>query len=54
VYLLSVTSTLRIANGRTFEKFLLAADGSVISRFRPGVEPQDPRLVTAIEQVVGA
>ena len=37
-----------------FEKFLLAADGSVISRFRPGVEPQDPRLVTAIEQVVGA
>ena len=37
-----------------FEKFLLAADGTVISRFRPGVEPQDPRLVTAIEQAVGA
>lgn len=37
-----------------FEKFLVAADGTVISRFRPGVEPQDPRLVTAIEQVVGA
>jgi len=37
-----------------FEKFLIAADGTVLSRFRPGVEPQDPRLVTAIEQVVGA
>ena len=37
-----------------FEKFLVAADGTVISRFRPGVEPQDPRLVTAIEQVVGS
>ncbi|WP_134740620.1 glutathione peroxidase [Nocardioides sp. 503] len=32
-----------------FEKFLLAADGSVVARFNPGVEPQDPALVTAIE-----
>jgi glutathione peroxidase len=32
-----------------FEKFLLAADGSVVARFNPGVEPQDPTLVTAIE-----
>ena len=37
-----------------FEKFLLAADGAVVSRFRPGVEPQDPRLVDAIEKLVGA
>lgn len=35
-----------------FEKFLVAADGTVISRFRPGVEPQDPVLVSAIEAVV--
>ncbi|WP_193613063.1 glutathione peroxidase [Nocardioides lijunqiniae] len=32
-----------------FEKFLLAADGSVVARFNPGVEPQDPTLVTAIK-----
>lgn len=31
-----------------FEKFLVAPDGSV-TRFRPGVEPQDPALVSAIE-----
>ena len=36
-----------------FEKFLLAADGTVVSRFSPGVEPQDPRLVTAVEEIVG-
>lgn len=36
-----------------FEKFLLAADGAVLARFRPGVEPSDPRLVTAVEQAVG-
>ena len=35
-----------------FEKFLVAADGTVLSRFRPGVEPQDPRIVTAVEAVV--
>jgi glutathione peroxidase len=32
-----------------FEKFLIAADGTVISRFRPKVEPGDERLVDAIE-----
>jgi len=31
-----------------FEKFLLAPDGAV-TRFRPGVEPQDPAIVSAIE-----
>ncbi len=32
-----------------FEKFLLAGDGRVVARFNPGVEPQDPLLVEAIE-----
>ena len=32
-----------------FEKFLLAADGTVVARFRPKVEPEDPRLVDAVE-----
>jgi glutathione peroxidase len=36
-----------------FEKFLVAADGTVISRFRPQVEPSDPRIVDAIERMVG-
>ncbi len=36
-----------------FEKFLIAADGTVVARFSPGVEPQDPRLVTAVEEIVG-
>ena len=31
-----------------FEKFLVAPDGS-ITRFRPGVEPEAPELVEAIE-----
>ena len=31
-----------------FEKFLVAPDGSV-TRFRPGVEPEDPAIVSAIE-----
>ena len=31
-----------------FEKFLVAADGTVIARFSPGVEPDDPRLVDAV------
>jgi len=31
-----------------FEKFLVAPDGSV-TRFRPGVEPEAPELVEAIE-----
>lgn len=36
-----------------FEKFLVAADGTVVSRFRPQVEPTDPRIVDAIERMVG-
>ena len=32
-----------------FEKFLVAPDGSVIGRFRPMTEPEDPELVAAIE-----
>jgi glutathione peroxidase len=42
-------------NGRTgdivwnFEKFLLAADGEVLARFDPRVEPEDPTLVASIE-----
>lgn len=35
-----------------FEKFLLAADGTVLSRFSPRVEPQDPMITSAIEAVV--
>jgi glutathione peroxidase len=31
-----------------FEKFLVAPDGSV-TRFRPGVEPEDPAITAAIE-----
>ena len=31
-----------------FEKFLVAPGGAV-TRFRPGVEPQDPAIVSAIE-----
>lgn len=32
-----------------FEKFLVAADGTVIARFSPGVVPEDPRLVDAVK-----
>jgi glutathione peroxidase len=32
-----------------FEKFLLAADGEVLARFDPRVEPEDPALVASIE-----
>ncbi|HUC38336.1 MAG TPA: glutathione peroxidase [Acidimicrobiales bacterium] len=35
-----------------FEKFLIAADGSVAGRFRPMVEPEAPQLVEAIESVL--
>src|SRR6478609_110074 len=33
-----------------FEKFLIAADGTPIARYRPQVLPDDPRLVDAIEK----
>lgn len=36
-----------------FEKFLIGADGTVVARFRPRVEPDDPRVVSAIEGLVG-
>jgi glutathione peroxidase len=34
-----------------FEKFLLDGAGTVVARFSPGVEPQDPRLVEAVERL---
>ena len=35
-----------------FEKFLLAADGIVVNRFRPRTEPDAPEVIEAIEKVV--
>ncbi len=35
-----------------FEKFLIAADGSVVARFAPQVVPDDPRVIAAIQHVV--
>jgi len=32
-----------------FEKFLVGPDGTVLGRFRPLTDPEDPALVTAIE-----
>jgi glutathione peroxidase len=32
-----------------FEKFLIAADGTVVARFSPQVQPDDPRLVDAVK-----
>ena len=34
-----------------FEKFLIAADGTVVARFGPRVTPDDPRLVDAVERM---
>jgi glutathione peroxidase len=48
-------TTVRDADGEAgdiqwnFEKFLVAPDGSVIGRYRPGTDPEDPELVAAIE-----
>ncbi|MFO7253840.1 MAG: glutathione peroxidase, partial [Actinomycetes bacterium] len=36
-----------------FEKFLLDAEGRVVARFRPRVEPEDPAVIEAIEKVLG-
>ncbi len=33
-----------------FEKFLVSADGEVVRRFRPLTTPDDPALVSAIEE----
>jgi glutathione peroxidase len=35
-----------------FEKFLVAPTGEIVGRFRPGVTPQDPALLRAIEDVL--
>jgi glutathione peroxidase len=32
-----------------FEKFLISPEGEIIGRFRPGMEPDDPALVSAVE-----
>jgi glutathione peroxidase len=32
-----------------FEKFLVSPEGDVVGRFRPGVEPEDAGLVSAVE-----
>jgi glutathione peroxidase len=37
-----------------FEKFLVGRDGSVIERFASDVKPDDPRLVSSIEQALKA
>ena len=36
-----------------FEKFLVSPGGEVLARFAPGVEPEDPRLVEAVERHLG-
>ncbi|GGO18667.1 glutathione peroxidase [Microbispora rosea subsp. aerata] len=35
-----------------FEKFLVAADGEVVARFRPRVVPEAPEITEAIEKVI--
>ena len=35
-----------------FEKFLVDGDGTVVARFSPQVEPDDDRLVAAVESVL--
>lgn len=35
-----------------FEKFLIGRDGNVLARFAPDMKPQDPAIVTAIEQAL--
>jgi len=32
-----------------FEKFLVSPEGEVVARFRPGVEPEDQLVVSAVE-----
>jgi len=32
-----------------FEKFLIAPDGTIMSRFRPGTEPESDEIIAAIE-----
>ena len=35
-----------------FEKFLITADGDVVSRFRPAVTPDDEQVVAAVEAII--
>lgn len=35
-----------------FEKFLVDAEGAVVARFSPMVEPEDPQIVAAIESAL--
>jgi glutathione peroxidase len=35
-----------------FEKFLVGRDGHVVRRFRSKIEPEDPRIVEAIESLL--
>ena len=37
-----------------FEKFLIGRDGKVLARFASDVAPDDPRLISAIEQALNA
>ena len=37
-----------------FEKFLVSSEGEIVARFRPGVEPEDPGLVAAVEGALPA
>jgi glutathione peroxidase len=37
-----------------FEKFLIARDGTVVRRFRPKEQPNDPKVIAAIEQALAA
>jgi glutathione peroxidase len=36
-----------------FEKFLVSADGRVLGRFRPKMEPDDPAILAAIDAALG-
>jgi len=36
-----------------FEKFLLDGSGSVVARFAPSVVPDDPRVISAVESLLG-
>jgi glutathione peroxidase len=35
-----------------FTKFLIGRDGKILARFAPGVAPEDPALVTAVEKAL--
>ncbi|HVX53308.1 glutathione peroxidase [Nocardioides sp.] len=36
-----------------FEKFLVSADGAVVNRFSPRTDPEDPRVIGAIDALLG-